>query len=87
MLRIGSCFLVSLAAFILSKILLSVLNLASFSLDDPDALTFGLEFLCLFVSWGISCIVYLTLREGIAAQRQRKKEQPRQDGEDGSEIS
>jgi len=70
------------AAYLLANILLSVFNLPAFNLAEPSlsALLFDVGFRLL--AWGVSVIVYVTLRDGIQEHRKKKKEE-----EDSFEIS
>lgn len=70
------------AAYLLANILLSVFKLPAFNLAEPSfsALFFDLVFR--LVSWAVSVIVYVTLRDGLRAYREKKKEE-----EDSYEVS
>lgn len=61
---------VFLAAFLLSKILMSVLSIPIFSLDDPTWLSLGLDVTSWLLAWSVSYIVYLKVHGAFENRKQ-----------------
>lgn len=82
MAKLGRFLVVFLPAYVLSKILLGVFGLNAFSFAEPNFWILVLEIVFWLLSFGVSVIVYLTLRDGIRGLLKKKKKE-----EESHEIS
>ncbi|NLJ80497.1 MAG: hypothetical protein GX335_05705 [Firmicutes bacterium] len=73
MVKVGLFLVVFFPAYLLSRILLGVFGLSGFNLAEPSLLRLALDLLFWLLSWAVSVIVYLTIRDGLREYQKKKK--------------
>lgn len=72
MVKMGLFLAIFFSAYLLSKILLDVFGLTGFNFAEPNLLFLALDLLFWMLSWAVSLIVYLTIRDGIRVHQKKK---------------